>query len=48
MSLAELAERIERSWAEPERLDADAVEEAVAMLDRGSSAWRSPPATTGR
>ena len=31
----DLAERIERSWAEPDRLDAAAVEEAVAMLDRG-------------
>jgi 2,3,4,5-tetrahydropyridine-2-carboxylate N-succinyltransferase len=35
MTASELAERIERSWAEPDRLDADAVEEAVAMLDRG-------------
>jgi 2,3,4,5-tetrahydropyridine-2,6-dicarboxylate N-succinyltransferase len=35
MNATDLAERIERSWAEPERLDADAVEEAVAMLDRG-------------
>ena len=33
--LADLAERIERSWAEPDRLDAAAVEEAVGMLDRG-------------
>jgi 2,3,4,5-tetrahydropyridine-2,6-dicarboxylate N-succinyltransferase len=32
---ADLAERIERSWSEPDRLDADAVEEAIALLDRG-------------
>jgi 2,3,4,5-tetrahydropyridine-2-carboxylate N-succinyltransferase len=32
---ADLARRIERSWAEPDRLDAAAVEEAVGMLDRG-------------
>lgn len=32
---AELAERVERSWTEPDRLDAAAVEEAVGMLDRG-------------
>jgi 2,3,4,5-tetrahydropyridine-2-carboxylate N-succinyltransferase len=35
MTASDLAERIERSWSEPDRLDADAVEEAVAMLDRG-------------
>jgi 2,3,4,5-tetrahydropyridine-2,6-dicarboxylate N-succinyltransferase len=35
MSLTELAGRVERSWAEPDRLDADAVEEVVRMLDRG-------------
>jgi 2,3,4,5-tetrahydropyridine-2-carboxylate N-succinyltransferase len=35
MSAADLSERIERSWAEPDRLDADAVEEVVAKLDRG-------------
>ena len=32
---ADLADRIERSWTEPDRLDAAAVEEAVGMLDRG-------------
>ena len=32
---ADLADRIERSWTEPGRLDAAAVEEAVGMLDRG-------------
>jgi 2,3,4,5-tetrahydropyridine-2-carboxylate N-succinyltransferase len=32
---ADLARRIERSWAEPDRLDAAAVEEAVGLLDRG-------------
>jgi 2,3,4,5-tetrahydropyridine-2-carboxylate N-succinyltransferase len=30
-----LRERIERSWAEPDRLDAAAVEEAIDLLDRG-------------
>jgi 2,3,4,5-tetrahydropyridine-2,6-dicarboxylate N-succinyltransferase len=35
MSRDDLAERIDRSWAEPDRLDADAVEEAIGMLDRG-------------
>jgi 2,3,4,5-tetrahydropyridine-2-carboxylate N-succinyltransferase len=30
-----LRERIERSWADPDRLDAAAVEEAVGLLDRG-------------
>jgi 2,3,4,5-tetrahydropyridine-2,6-dicarboxylate N-succinyltransferase len=35
MSREDLAERIDRSWAEPDRLDADAVEEAIGMLDRG-------------
>jgi 2,3,4,5-tetrahydropyridine-2-carboxylate N-succinyltransferase len=33
--MTSLRERIERSWAEPERLDAAAVEEAVGLLDRG-------------
>jgi 2,3,4,5-tetrahydropyridine-2,6-dicarboxylate N-succinyltransferase len=32
---ADLAERIERSWTEPDRLDAAAVEEAISLLDRG-------------
>ena len=35
VDVTDLAERIERSWTEPERLDVAAVEEAVAMLDRG-------------
>ncbi len=35
MTLTDLAERIERSWGEPDRLDVDAVEEVVGMLDRG-------------
>jgi 2,3,4,5-tetrahydropyridine-2-carboxylate N-succinyltransferase len=35
MSRDDLAERIDRSWAEPDRLDPDAVEEAIGMLDRG-------------
>jgi 2,3,4,5-tetrahydropyridine-2,6-dicarboxylate N-succinyltransferase len=35
MTHEDLAERIDRSWAEPDRLDADAVEEAIGMLDRG-------------
>lgn len=35
MMLTGLAERIERSWGEPDRLDVDAVEEVVGMLDRG-------------
>ena len=42
MSIAELAERIERSWNEPDRLDAEAVEEAVAMLDRGEARVAEP------
>jgi 2,3,4,5-tetrahydropyridine-2,6-dicarboxylate N-succinyltransferase len=35
MTLTGLAERIDRSWGEPDRLDVDAVEEVVGMLDRG-------------
>jgi 2,3,4,5-tetrahydropyridine-2-carboxylate N-succinyltransferase len=35
MSGESVAERIDRSWADPDRLDTDAVEEAIAMLDRG-------------
>ena len=35
MSRAELAERIERSWDEPDRADAGAVEETIALLDAG-------------
>jgi 2,3,4,5-tetrahydropyridine-2,6-dicarboxylate N-succinyltransferase len=35
VSVTELAARIERSWDEPDRLDARAVEEAIALLDRG-------------
>ena len=35
MSRAELAERIERSWDEPDRIDGEAVEEAIGLLDRG-------------
>jgi 2,3,4,5-tetrahydropyridine-2,6-dicarboxylate N-succinyltransferase len=35
VSISELAGRIERSWEDPHRLDVDAVEEAVRMLDRG-------------
>jgi 2,3,4,5-tetrahydropyridine-2,6-dicarboxylate N-succinyltransferase len=42
MSSTELAERIERSWVEPDRLDADAIEEAVAMLDRGLTRVAEP------
>ncbi len=42
MSSTELAERIERSWVEPDRLDADAIEEAVAMLDRGHTRVAEP------
>jgi 2,3,4,5-tetrahydropyridine-2-carboxylate N-succinyltransferase len=37
MSTADLAERIERSWAEPDRLDAAAVQEAIGLLDRGEA-----------
>ena len=42
MNLEELAERIERSWTEPDRLDADAVEEAVGLLDRGEARVAEP------
>jgi len=35
VSRAELAERIERSWDEPDRIDGEAVEEAIGLLDRG-------------
>jgi 2,3,4,5-tetrahydropyridine-2-carboxylate N-succinyltransferase len=35
MSDGELAARIDRSWSDPDSLDASAVEEAVGMLDRG-------------
>jgi 2,3,4,5-tetrahydropyridine-2,6-dicarboxylate N-succinyltransferase len=35
MSATELARRIDRSWEDRDGLDADAVEEAIAMLDRG-------------
>jgi 2,3,4,5-tetrahydropyridine-2,6-dicarboxylate N-succinyltransferase len=42
MSSTDLAERIERSWVEPDRLDADAIEEAVAMLDRGLTRVAEP------
>ena len=42
MSVTELAERIERSWAEPDRADAGAVEEAVGMLDRGEARVAEP------
>ena len=33
--MSTLRDRIERSWAEPDHLDADAVEETIGMLDRG-------------
>jgi 2,3,4,5-tetrahydropyridine-2-carboxylate N-succinyltransferase len=42
VSVTELAERIERSWAEPGLLDAGAVEEAVGMLDRGEARVAEP------
>ena len=42
MSGVELAERIDRSWAEPGELDAAAVEEAVGMLDRGEARVAEP------
>ena len=37
MSTADLAERIDRSWAEPDRLDAAAVQEAIGLLDSGQA-----------
>jgi 2,3,4,5-tetrahydropyridine-2-carboxylate N-succinyltransferase len=37
VSTADLAERIDRSWAEPDRLDAAAVQEAIGLLDRGEA-----------
>ena len=37
MSTADLVERIDRSWAEPDRLDAAAVQEAIGLLDRGEA-----------
>ena len=37
MSTADLAERIDRSWAEPARLDAAAVQEAIGLLDSGEA-----------
>jgi 2,3,4,5-tetrahydropyridine-2-carboxylate N-succinyltransferase len=42
VSVAELAERIERSWDDPDRLDAQAVEDAIAMLDRGEARVAEP------
>jgi 2,3,4,5-tetrahydropyridine-2,6-dicarboxylate N-succinyltransferase len=42
VSVTELAERIERSWTEPDRLDAAAVEEGVGMLDRGEARVAEP------
>jgi 2,3,4,5-tetrahydropyridine-2-carboxylate N-succinyltransferase len=42
VSVTELAERIERSWAEQDRLDAAAVEAAVGMLDRGEARVAEP------
>jgi 2,3,4,5-tetrahydropyridine-2,6-dicarboxylate N-succinyltransferase len=42
VSVTELSERIERSWAEPDHLDAGAVEEAVGMLDRGEARVAEP------
>jgi len=42
VSVTELAERIERSWTEPDHLDAGAVEEAVGMLDRGEARVAEP------
>jgi 2,3,4,5-tetrahydropyridine-2-carboxylate N-succinyltransferase len=35
VNVDELAERVDRSWAEPESLDREAVESAVGLLDRG-------------
>jgi 2,3,4,5-tetrahydropyridine-2,6-dicarboxylate N-succinyltransferase len=35
LSVTELAERIERAWDDPDHLDAAAVEETIALLDRG-------------
>jgi 2,3,4,5-tetrahydropyridine-2,6-dicarboxylate N-succinyltransferase len=37
-----IAERIERSWAEPDRIDVEAVEEVVGMLDRGDARVAEP------
>jgi 2,3,4,5-tetrahydropyridine-2,6-dicarboxylate N-succinyltransferase len=37
VSTADLVERIDRSWAEPDRLDAAAVQEAIGLLDRGEA-----------